>query len=949
MSADQFIESESEVKGVDFLLDVRPWGTRVIDALARPEHHGKLMICLGIASVVLAPIWMPITAAMALIHLLYQATPKYAPLRYAKDLGGLDPSNIVDPNDPKWQKANGVWYLGTERSRFPWKAGREVWLGDGDLGMHGICMGTTGSGKTQALLSWNFNALCWGSGFSYTDGKADNELVIKIWTMLRRFGREDSFLLINYLTGGADPFTNTGPSRKRRSNKANMFSDAPMDFLSELLTSMLPKAEGDAATWQAKAINMMKAVVRVCCFLRAERKIEVSVQTLREYMQLQKLEELYVKGEKRLIPEIAFSAIRSYLLTGISWNPQKFKEGKPQTNEVLTQHGYLTNQFLAPLSMLADTYGHIFADPFPEVDMADVMLRRRALVTAIPTLEKSAQEAANLGKLVIGAMKLMMGKNLGNEVEGSYQSTIRNKATNARSRFPITLDELGYYFAPGLDLVFAQARSLKFAMIAAGQDFAAMKKEGGDEVISMIGNTKLKVALAIEDPTETFEIFEKAAGEAKIAQSSGSEITPGSGSWNKLLTSSLQDTARVTFRELKRLISGQGVAIFMDRVTRFNAFYIFSDKDRKGFLCPHVLDKYNIKFKINRYLQIYKSSYADIADKCRPLAGAKKSGANQVYMFLLTNTQPVYEVPQDNMVEALKQAAERIPASVGAVERGIALFMAASDAIALESKDASGTAGQAGEEGAGGVAERPRDDTQSIPASKSGASGSVPVTAGASIADEDIDPLALLLGEDAPVVEVERAARVSSPAAPTKVQPSPSIAPELSVVETSQVDADTDWFVQSIQRVAAGEGVAEMSGHVAESTPEESQNTIPVIAEAANASAEIDVVPGVPDDLPALPDLPIKKDAAEAIGIPYADSPTTSEVEIVFEMIPSVKEAVLAIETLTGAVDCKKTTHEIERQVSDAVSTLIGKENVSNDDIEDVFAEFDRALKEGAK
>lgn len=39
-----------------------------------------------------------------------------------------------------------------------------------------------------------------------------------------------------------------------------------MDFINELLVSMLPKADGQGAQWQQKAINMMRAIVRIACY-----------------------------------------------------------------------------------------------------------------------------------------------------------------------------------------------------------------------------------------------------------------------------------------------------------------------------------------------------------------------------------------------------------------------------------------------------------------------------------------------------------------------------------------------------------------------------------------------------------------------------------------------------------------------------------------------------------
>lgn len=610
-----FYEDEQRVRSYDYIPDTRSTEQRLGDWLQRPNNHVKVLIGYSIAVFVLAPLWHLITFIALMHHFVYFYTPKPAPLRYPKDLGGIDP---IDN-----QSADGTYFLGWERSRYPWKRGRELWLSQGDNGVHKLLMGTTGSGKTQYLLSVEvWNTLCSSSGYLFADGKADNELPIKNWALLKAQGLEDQALVINYLLGGYDPFVESKNKLERKTNKANFFGDAPMDFLSELLTSMLPKAEGDAAAWQQKAINMMKAAVRIACFFRNQELIELSVGTLREFMSLQLLIKIVRDAQNNpgKYPANAISALKSYLQTGISWNPNGTKpedrwKGSPLdeslpfkekiSDQTQTQHGYLTNQFLAPLSMLADTYGHIFKSPYPEVDMADVMLRRRALVVCIPTLEKSPQEAANLGKLLVGAMKLMMGQNLGHRLEGSYQQIIKNKATNSKTRFSVTLDEVGYYFSPGLDVIFAQARSLQQSCTLAGQDFFAMKKEGKDEVYSTIANTKIKICLALEDPTETFEIFQKAAGKMPVYRSSGSESSGSSAlgsSWRQTGNTQVELIDKITFEEIKSMQQGDGVIIFQDKVVRFKSFYVFKDID------PDIRAHY----KINRFLQIRTPKFAEL-------------------------------------------------------------------------------------------------------------------------------------------------------------------------------------------------------------------------------------------------------------------------------------------------------------------------------------------------
>ena len=66
---------------------------------------------------------------------------------------------------------------------------------------HVLIFGSTDSCKTEAMLSIAYNALLQANGFIYVDGKGDNSLFAKVFSMVRSMGREDDPLLINFMTG----------------------------------------------------------------------------------------------------------------------------------------------------------------------------------------------------------------------------------------------------------------------------------------------------------------------------------------------------------------------------------------------------------------------------------------------------------------------------------------------------------------------------------------------------------------------------------------------------------------------------------------------------------------------------------------------------------------------------------------------------------------------------
>jgi intracellular multiplication protein IcmO len=92
---------------------------------------------------------------------------------------------------PAWRPA--PIYLGHDLK------GRELWISSEDGRQHATVPGTTGAGKTTALLSFLANALAQASGFVLVDGKADNKLYGEVLALARRFGREDRCSLSNFM------------------------------------------------------------------------------------------------------------------------------------------------------------------------------------------------------------------------------------------------------------------------------------------------------------------------------------------------------------------------------------------------------------------------------------------------------------------------------------------------------------------------------------------------------------------------------------------------------------------------------------------------------------------------------------------------------------------------------------------------------------------------------
>jgi intracellular multiplication protein IcmO len=649
------------------------------------------------------------------------------PLRMPKDIGGKDRTDYYEElveqktlwglfkssrTFRKLLAAGGIMYLGYLRTpnaegiARSEDEGRELWLNNSDCRTHMWIPGTTGSGKSETLMALFFNALCWGSGACYADGKADSNLAFCLWSLARRLGREDDFLILNYLTGGMDPFDSMVAREngkewtsdfRAQSNSLNPFGDGAADFLLQLLASLLPAASGDGAKWQEKAINMVDAVIRTLCYKRARGEIEISVATFRHYLALKNLVELYKEGQQGLIPETAYLPIKAYFETGLpGFNPDLVDDPSKWDAEVFNQHGYLTGQFSRIFSMMMDTYSHVFSDKYPEIDMMDVLLNDRLLVVMIPSLEKSASEAASLGKLYISSIRLMMAQNLGYKLEGTKEQVLDTKATNAPNPYLIISDELAYYFAAGIAVMFAQARSLGFMMVAAVQDMQGLKRgEAADEAASMLANTKVKWVLALEDPEDTYDFIRKAGGEGYYSVLGGYDESSGAmqSSFRAQAGANIEKRNKIELPDLKKLQAGEGMVIFKDSVVPSSSFYIPDEHKKTSKLSA----------RINRFLQIERPEYSRLPHSAEKISTTDHHSVDYITAQLRRVESAYYPKLDDPILDEVVATATHLDGitrfEVTPEQRGIVLFQAARKAVhAAEAQGLTGYYHQVREE-----------------------------------------------------------------------------------------------------------------------------------------------------------------------------------------------------------------------------------------------------------
>lgn len=550
--------------------DIRPLYIRFGDAMQSPTY--ALITCMvGVSLFLFFPRAVFFGDLIFIFYLLFfwwlKTRNRSLPGKLPVGAPYLDHNNM---GPGKNGQAEGIFFVGNDKL-----TKQQVWYSNSDARTHILYLGTTGSGKTVGLTSFVTNALSWGSGFVYIDGKADTDLWSSLSSLVRRFGRDDDLLVLNYMTGNSDV--------RAPSNTMNPFSSGSASYLTQMLISLMPDAEGDNAMWKERAVSLLSSLMPALTYKRDNQDFPLSVNSIRNYLGLNYIIKL---SRDETLPQKIRDGLIGYLDTLPGFVPAAFDdEGKEKpvgpdqpmvdTTTVRQQHGYLTMQFTRALQSLGDDYGYIFDTPAADVDMVDVVLNRRIMIVLIPALEKSGDETANLGKIIAATLKGMMGSTLGSTLEGESSSVIENKPTHSSTPFIVVFDEVGYYTAQGMAVMAAQARSLGFCLIFSAQDLQAMEKRVKEEARSITANCNIKIFGKLQDPTQTREFFENHIGKDYIAKVSSFQLSGGmsTGSYKDTQQVGIDTGSRADYDDLKDMKEGEAIISFAMDVISANIFY----------------------------------------------------------------------------------------------------------------------------------------------------------------------------------------------------------------------------------------------------------------------------------------------------------------------------------------------------------------------------------------
>lgn len=643
-------DASHEINPRRHLRDTRPMGERVSEKLQDPVIGFICLIVLAVVPVI-APALADVSLLIGMGLALFIKTRSFAlPIKLPKRSGLLDP-NEVNPATGKPKSAEGVFYLGNKL-----ETGEEIWISERDSRAHMAIIGTTGSGKTEALLGLCQNALIQGSGFMFVDGKAHNKTLFKIYDLLRKMGREDDLLVMNFMTGARDI---TGAQPVKLSNTTNPFAQGSSGMLIQIVVGLMSSSQRGDDMWKDRAISFVESLLPPLVYLRDHFGMSLNVNEIRRYFELERVEELAWSGEEKYPGlQAVLEGLRTYLVNLPGYDRNKFAKRGGQSDTARDQHGYITMQLTRAFTSLADTYGHIVRTPMGEIDFKDVVLNRRILVVLLPSLEKSQAESANLGKLVIQALKGIMVEGLGSEVEGDRKELEEGGVAAMPAPFTCILDEYGYYAVKGFAVAFAQARGLGFSMVIGAQDLASLQRESKEEATSVLGNTGVKWFGKIEDPDGTMDFVLKRSGKANATKTSGFDGNTGLIATNYAdnMNATIENVDRVNVQDIYEQIEGQFHIVWRSRIIRMASFYVNPKPVRK--------------VRLNHFVMVTRPDAYEIEE-------LEMSSSGLIERLMKTDlsaaigTPPIWKI--DTAVRALEHFDDLLPN-----EKGVAALVAVS-------------------------------------------------------------------------------------------------------------------------------------------------------------------------------------------------------------------------------------------------------------------------------
>ena len=218
----------------------------------------------------------------------------------------------------------------------------------------------------------------------------------------------------------------------------------------------------------------------------------------------------------------------------------------------------------------------------------------------------------------------------------------------------------------GIDTMMAQARSLGFMIVIAGQDMAAMQSVSPQIAETASANARLTAAGAMEDAQRTWEFLRKKFGRHKVAVSTGRTARSGlfGMRWEDRGTASFVEEDRVSISDMQRLKEGEFYFLMESTLVKARAFYLG--------------DRWTERISANKFVPVRgprdRAPGLDQAKDAEFMSAYEVIGGRLLDLRELEDRAAAYPfAPDDILAAIIRDAGDRIE-KLGASERSSSEF-----------------------------------------------------------------------------------------------------------------------------------------------------------------------------------------------------------------------------------------------------------------------------------
>lgn len=324
---------------------------------------------------------------------------------------------------------------------------------------HTLILGSSGSGKTQLLLSLLSQQVARGGGVLMIDAKVDRSALDAVLSICHQANRLHDLRVI-------------WPPDPSVSHSWNpLLRGETEEILGRVMALWGADAKGEADFWKGSASTIISVV------LRAMRRLNPAVTFNDLYLALTTADVLlWLEGQMPPGTEEA-AALTAFL------GNYRTQQGRLNVDQLKRMTGGAP-QYLHPYAW--GNLGKLMNHTAPSIDLLDALTQGLVVYVALPILART-EEAVAMARMLVADLKQAVG-------------ALQQRQDKPDPPFLVLLDEASAYSnVQGIERLFEQARSAHVSLVAATQVLSGFAQTNRAQLDFIMGNTATKVIMALGD------------------------------------------------------------------------------------------------------------------------------------------------------------------------------------------------------------------------------------------------------------------------------------------------------------------------------------------------------------------------------------------------------------------------------------------------------------------